>query len=152
MNLHIYAYGGLLLVCAGLYAWVSIESGRADTKQAEVDRYKTTVIAMQASIDQAKLTNQQNVEAIKSLEADLQRQTEVSLRFEDQARKRDAKLNAVLKGISNAPATDDGAVAPVLARELERLRADFAAADGAHPNSGRAPAGAGDKASVPNPP
>lgn len=141
MSFHLYGYGALVLVCAGLYAWVSIQGARIDTADARISRYKSDLVAAASAIDQAKTVNGENLETIQRLKADLTRQAEVSLRFEDLARVRAAKLNKVLKEISDAPAIDDGPVAPVLARQLGRLHDEFSAAHGADTNPDRAPAG-----------
>lgn len=147
MNIHAWGYGGLLLVCAALYAWGAVEAARVEAKQqtveardATIKSRNETIAKLTGDLTQAKATNEANIAELEGLQADLDRQAEVSLRFEDLARARTAELNEALRRIADAPANDDGPVAPVLARELERLRARYAAAHRADQDPGRAAA------------
>lgn len=142
MNFHVYGYGAMLLACAGLYAWLTIVNHTVATRDAQIERYQADVVQAQSRLDQAKTTNTENDIAIKNLQADQMRQAESAIRFELLARARGAKLKAILKGISDAPSSDDGPVAPVLRRELDRLRDVFntSAPNGTDPGEDRAPA------------
>ena len=138
MSFHVYSYGALALVCAGLYAWAliegkTVESVRAklETKQAELQQAKQDLAA-------AVQVNTDNLTKIGILKADLQAQSDLAVKYDALARSRADKLNAAMKEIADAPDTDDGPVAPVLARELDRLRRDYAEATGHHQDPDRA--------------
>lgn len=130
MSLPWYLSAGLALVGAGLYAWVSVQSAQLEARQKTIDARDATIASLSQQVAQAKQTNVDNLTTIARMKLDMRALGQVSARFEILARERDRKLQDVLKGIADAPAVDDGPISPVLARELERLRIDFAAADG----------------------
>jgi multidrug resistance efflux pump len=143
VKIHLYGYGALLLVCAALYAWSAVLSARLDGRDAQIERYKHDVLTLQANVDQARATAAANEQAVKDIQNDLDRQAETSYRFEDLARRREVELQNALRRIADAPASDDGPVAAVLARELDGLRREYAAASAADPRRSGAAASPG---------
>jgi hypothetical protein len=143
VNFHVYSYGALALVCAGLYAWALIESKSAETVAAKLKAKETELTQAQADLARAVQVNTDNITQIGILKADLKTQSDLAVKFDALARTRADKLNAALKEIADAPDTDDGPVAPVLARELDRLRRDYAEATGHHQDPDRAAAAPG---------
>lgn len=127
MNFHVYGYGVLALVCAGLYAWGLIETKSSEAAAAHLKTKQAELEAAQADLAEAVRVNTDNGIQIGILKGDLQTQSDLAVKYDALARSRADKLNAALKGISDAPETDDGPVAPILAKELERQRISYAA-------------------------
>lgn len=143
MNLNLYGYGALALLCAGLYAWAMIESKSAESAAAKLETKKSELAQAEADLAKAKQVITDNKTQIGILKADLQTQSDLAMKYDALARQRADKLNAALKDISDAPETDDGTVAPVLVRQLDRLRMDYAEATAHNSNPSRAGSGTG---------
>lgn len=123
MNLSTYLIGGAFLAVAITYgAW----TWQAKDYRAKLAARDVTIAALNDAVIEAKGVNDANMATLAAIKADLARQAEIATKFEKQARARGAELKATLKRIEDAPATDDGPIAPVLGRELERLRNDGA--------------------------
>lgn len=123
MKLTAYITGALMLALAGTsVAW----TWQAKDYRAKLAARDVTIAALNDAVIEAKSVNDANMATLEAIKADLARQAEIATKFEKQARARGAALKATLKRIEDAPATDDGPVAPVLGRELERLRNDGA--------------------------
>ena len=123
MKLTAYLTGALMLACAALYGgW----TWQANKLKGTIAAQQTTIAQLNESVIEAKSVNDANIATLAQIKADLARQAEVTAKFEALAAKRGAALKATLKRIEDAPATDDGPVAPVLGRELDRLRNDGA--------------------------
>lgn len=141
MNFTSYLMAGLAAVSLALAGWTSYQGVKIEAKQKTIEARDATIASLTASIVQAKRVNVENVQTIARMQDDLRAQGAISAKYQTLARANAAKLNAILKGISDAPASDDGPVAAVLGRELERLRTDFAAANGADADPSGTPPG-----------
>lgn len=123
MNLSTYLTAGAFLAVAIIYgAW----SWQSKSQKATIAAQQATIQSLNVAVIEAKSVNDANMATLEAIKADLARQAEIATKFEKQARARGAALKATLKRIEDAPATDDGPVAPVLGRELDRLRNDGA--------------------------
>ena len=121
MNLTTYLTAGSLVAVALIYGYFTLK-GRAT--EARLEAAAALIDVQQGQLDQAAVANDGNLKALEAIKADLARQVAVSAKAQAAERKRAADLATKLKRIENAPATDDGAVAPVLRNALDGLRAD----------------------------
>lgn len=122
MNLSTYITGGLALVCAGLYFMWSIEAKKVERRDDLIAAHQAVEQMAAKAVTSAQAAAKESAAALESVKADLDRQAQTAAKFETIARNRDKALRDALKRIANAPSTEDGPVAPVLARELEQLR------------------------------
>ena len=98
------------------------DAGRLTASTALIDVANTKLAAAKAELATAAEINAANIAAINAMQADLERQAVIAARAQQAERKRAADLKTALKRIHNAPKSDDGAIAPVLRRELDDLR------------------------------
>lgn len=119
MNLTTYVAGSAVLIIACLWGgW----TWQAKKLKGQLATANTTIASLNDAVIEAKGVNEANMATLEQIKADLARQAQVAAKFETLAAKRGAALKATLKRIEDAPATDDGPVAPVLSRELHGLR------------------------------
>ena len=138
MSFHVYSYGALALVCAGLYAWALIEGKTVESVKAKLETKQTELDQAKLDLAAAVQVNANNLTQIGILKADLQYQSDLAVKYDALARSRDRRLTSVLKGISDAPASDDGPVAGVLEQLLDGMRERHAAAAGHNQDPDRA--------------
>ena len=130
MNFNLYGYGVLALICAGLYGWVTFERLRVERVQAEVAAAADRVDHLNQQVKNAKTLNEMNVAELKAMKDEAIKWQKAAVQYETLARQRRARINKLIVEASNAPASDDGPVAPVLERVLDGLRLDYARPDG----------------------
>ena len=121
MSLTTYLAGGSILAVALIYGYFTLQN-RA--KDARLEAAAALIDVQRSQLDQAAVVNDGNLATIAAIKADLKRQADVAAKAQEAATKRAAELATKLKRIQDAPATDDGAVAPVLRNALDGIRAD----------------------------
>jgi hypothetical protein len=131
VNLNLYGYGVLALVCAGLYGWVTFERLRVEKAHAEISAAADREDHLKQQVKNAKTLNEMNVTELNAMKAEAFKWQKAAVAYETLAWQRRARINSILKEVHNAPASDDGPVAPVLERVLDSLRVDYASPDGA---------------------
>lgn len=123
MNLSTYLTAGAFLAVAIIYgAW----SWQSQGQNATIAAQQATIASLNEAVIEAEGVNDANIATLAAIKEDLARQEKVAAKYEALANKRGAALKATLKRIEDAPLTDDGPIAPVLGRELDRLRNDGA--------------------------
>ena len=133
MSLTTYMTGGLALALAVcVFFWRMDAKRHSDVVAAHV---AFEAVATKQLKDAETVTDE-NFNTVSKLLKDIERQKELTAKAERAAHQRDATLKQALKRIQDAPLSDDGDIAPVLARELRGLRTDDVAdrpgpADGA---------------------
>lgn len=121
MSLTTYLAGGSILAVALIYGYFTLQN-RA--KDARLEAAAALIDVQRSQLDQAAVVNDGNLATIAAIKADLKRQADIAAKAQEAATKRAAELATKLKRIQDAPATDDGAVAPVLRNALDGIRAD----------------------------
>lgn len=119
------------LAAALLGGWLYIAHLHARAEQAEQQIARLT-----QNLETATTAARTNAAAAIQLQAEATRTIEAVTRERDSFAKRSTKIRIIEKEIAHAPATDDGPVAPVLTRTLDRLResiAETGARDPDHP-------------------
>ena len=119
MNVTAYITGGLALTVAVMYG---LWTYQVRTRDAQLEVAKALVSATAAQVVEAKTVNDENAATLAAIRADLARQQEAAAKYQALAATRASSLQQALKRIKDAPLSDDGVVAPVLARELTGLR------------------------------
>lgn len=116
MNLTAIIGGGLSLVAvvAAGFAW--LQTTRLDAANATIKRQRDDLV-------EAVAVNAQNIKAFDDLKKEVGRVSGIEAKYDDLRRKSGAARSKKLQEIENAPAKDDGPLAPVLRDQLERMRA-----------------------------
>ena len=98
------------------------DAGRLTAADAMLAVANTKLTAANKDLAGAKETSQANLNAFNAERAARVKEAQVAAKAQAAERKRAADLKTALKRIHNAPKSDDGAIAPVLRRELDDLR------------------------------
>ncbi len=133
----------------GLWQWSKHDLKKA---QAQVEAADALIAVANKQVEEAKALNEGNKAAFDAMQREIERQKKIAAKFQAEARKRTVSNTEAMKRISDAPASSDGPVAPVLRIELDSLRTvppgSDAAANGADQNGNAGPAPA-DPSGVP---
>ena len=119
-----YTMIGLAIVIAGLLAWTQYQSSKLETAAATILAKDTTIAAYKNQYAAVVKANKTKDETIKLIQDQYKLLDGLVTKYADADRKRDASLRAAIKDINDAPDSDDAPVAPVLRRQLERMRAN----------------------------
>lgn len=115
MNPTVYVMGGLTVAVAAMwFLWTN----QIKQVRAERDAAITMVDVSIGQVNQAKAVNEANLAALEAVKADVVAAQAARVKAEADAHKRSVALQSALKRIANAPASDDGPVAPVLRDQL----------------------------------
>ena len=138
-----YSMIGLGVALFAALGWAAVQGARLDARDEQLKARAATITRLEGDLAQAKLTNDGNLSAIAALTAQATIAGEIAAKYQTRAHELSVRLNAALEDIANAPAHDDGPVAPVLARQLDRMRVRPAGPAGADAPPGRASASPG---------
>lgn len=108
-----------LVAAAGGIGWHFWQTGKL---QSALSTAETQVERLQANRDAWQRTAEQGAERVRRLEAERAAATEAVQAMQDELAAREPAYEVVLVEIEQAPAGDDGPVAPVLRNALEALR------------------------------
>lgn len=115
---------GLAIVFAGLVFYVYLQSQWLEAKTLEVEKRDLAIESLKNDIKVAQDVNTENQKAVMAMQTMYDQLYIFTKQYEDRAKERADRLESALEDINSAPLTDDGPVAPVLSRQLERMRAD----------------------------
>lgn len=132
-----YLTGGLAIVVAGLLLFTYIQNLRLSAKNALIESKNTQIDQLNHDIDLAKAVNDANVASVDMLQKNYDRLDGIAQQYQKIDNQRTLKLRKTLEDINRAPLSDDAPVAPVLLRQLERMRGVPAPAKG-NPDKGTA--------------
>lgn len=133
------AIGLAVAAALGLWWYVDHLQGRAEAAEARA-------IRLEVGLNEAVADASANAQAFEQLKVDNERTIAAVERERDSLSRRAARVRVIVKEIERAPDSDDGPVAPVLRRALDRLRGDGAA--GGDEDPGRAAGGPGQPAQL----
>lgn len=103
----------------GLWQWSKHDLRQA---QARIEAADALIAVANKEVENAKAVNEGNQAAFDAMQREIERQKALAAKFQAEARKRTAATTQAMKRISDAPASSDGPVAPVLRIELDSLR------------------------------
>lgn len=103
--------------------------------RADVSRLETERAALVHDLSEAVATNDANLAAMASMQQAANERIAALQREREALAKRAARVRIIYREIDHATEADDGPVAPVLARTLDRLREAGTAAAGGDENS-----------------
>jgi hypothetical protein len=103
----------------GLWQWSKHDLRQA---KAQIEAADAMIAVATKQVEEAKALNEGNKAAFDAMQREIERQKKIAAKFQADARKRTVSNTEAMKRISDAPATSDGPVAPVLRIELDSLR------------------------------
>lgn len=103
----------------GLWQWSKHDLRQA---KAQVEAADAMIAVANRAVEEAKALNEGNKAAFDAMARDIERWQKIAAKFQAEARKRTVSTTEAMKRISDAPASSDGPVAPVLRIELDSLR------------------------------